>query len=118
MPSFPPIIAASSLSRSFPNILAFRPLLLLTRPSPSGTEGVIAAESCNFASRSLRLLFALARNDFDLLGFNAVRIVQFELDVLDDERPDLIAEAVGVEVPLGHIVSACPISLSKAVFVP
>lgn len=29
-----------------------------------------------------------------------VRIVEFEIDVLDDECPDVVAEAVGIEVTL------------------
>lgn len=57
--------------------------------------------------RSLSLLLALASNDLDFLGFNIVGIIQLELDVLDDERPDLVTEAVGVEVSLHQFVSTC-----------
>ena len=50
--------------------------------------------------RSLRLLLALAGDDLDSLGLNIVRVVQLEFDVLDNEGPDLVAEAVGVEMSL------------------
>ena len=50
--------------------------------------------------RSLRLLLALAGDDLDSLGLDIVRVVQLELDVLDNEGPDLVAEPVGVEMTL------------------
>lgn len=53
-----------------------------------------------FTYRSLRLLLALAGDDLDSLGLDVVRVVQLELDVLDNEGPDLVAEAVGVEMSL------------------
>jgi hypothetical protein len=49
---------------------------------------------------SLSLLLALAGNDFDPLRLNSVGIIKLELNILDNERPDFVAEAVGVEVSL------------------
>jgi hypothetical protein len=49
---------------------------------------------------SLSLLLALAGNDLDPLCLNSVGIIKLELDILDNERPDFVAEAVGVEVSL------------------
>ena len=50
--------------------------------------------------RSLRLLLTLARNNLDSFGLDSVRVVQLELDVLDNESPDLVAETVSVEMSL------------------
>jgi len=50
--------------------------------------------------RSLRLLLALARNNLYSLGLDVVRVVQLEFDVLDDESPDIVAEAVSVKMSL------------------
>ena len=58
------------------------------------------AKGCPVAYRSLRLLLALASDDLDSLGLDIVRVIQLELDVLDNEGPDLVAEAVGIEMSL------------------
>lgn len=42
----------------------------------------------------------LTRHDFDLVDFDLLRIVEFEFDVLEDEGPDFVTEAVGVEMTL------------------
>ena len=39
-------------------------------------------------------------DDLDLLGVELVLVVHLEVDVLDEEGPDFVAEAVGVEVAL------------------
>ena len=39
-----------------------------------------------------------------------VRVVQLELDVLDNEGPDLVAETVGVEMSLCRNISTCSMS--------
>jgi hypothetical protein len=49
---------------------------------------------------SLSLLLALAGNDLDPLRLNSVGIIKLELNILDNERPDFVAKAVGVEVSL------------------
>ena len=54
---------------------------------------------------SLSLFLALAGNDLNPLCLNRVGIIELELDVLDDERPDFVAEAVCVEVSLRSRVS-------------
>lgn len=50
--------------------------------------------------RSWSLLLALTCDDLDPLSLDVVGIVQLELDVLDDEGPDFVAETVGVKVSL------------------
>jgi len=47
-------------------------------------------------TRTLRV----AAHDLDLVRRDGVRIIEFEGDVLDNERPDLVAETVGIEVAL------------------
>ena len=49
--------------------------------------------------RLIRLL-GQTSDDFDLLGVELVLVVHLEVDVLDQEGPDFVAEAVGVEVAL------------------
>jgi hypothetical protein len=50
-------------------------------------------------------------DDLDLLGVELVLVVHLEVDVLDDEGPDFVAEAVGVEVALRIISnSICMLS--------
>lgn len=43
-----------------------------------------------------RLILGQAGHDFDLLGVELVVPVHLEVDVFDDERPDFVAEAVGI----------------------
>ena len=50
--------------------------------------------------RSWSLLLTLTCDDFDPLSLDIVGIVQLELDVLDDEGPDFVAETVGIKVSL------------------
>jgi hypothetical protein len=57
-------------------------------------------QGLTFTCRSLCLLLALAGHNLDSLGLDVVCVVQLELDVLDNEGPDLVAEAVGIEVSL------------------
>jgi hypothetical protein len=39
-------------------------------------------------------------DDSDLVDFDGLRVVEFELDVLEDKSPDVVAEAVSVEMAL------------------
>ena len=48
------------------------------------------------ACRSLRFVLALASHDLHTFSFDSVRVIQFELNILDDEGPDFVAEPVGV----------------------
>ena len=57
-------------------------------------------QGLTFTYCSLCLLLALAGDDLDSLSLDIVRVIQLELDVLDNEGPDLVAEAVGVEMSL------------------
>lgn len=38
---------------------------------------------------------------------NLVRIIELEIDVLDNERPNVVAETVGIEVALREHMSVC-----------
>lgn len=42
----------------------------------------------------------VAANNLDSIGLDRVLIVKFEVHILDQEGPDFIAEAVGVQVTL------------------
>lgn len=59
--------------------------------------------SCSFRSsllgRSARTVVVTA-DDLDLLGSERLRIFKLEVDVLDEESPDFVAEAVGIEMAL------------------
>lgn len=37
-------------------------------------------------------------DDSDFIDFNGLRVVEFELDILEDKSPDVVAEAVSVEM--------------------
>jgi hypothetical protein len=39
-------------------------------------------------------------DDLDSVGVDLVRVVELEVDILNDERPNVVAETVGVEVAL------------------
>lgn len=55
--------------------------------------------SVSYQTRSWLVLEGTA-NNLDLLSLDLLRIVQLEFDVLDDEGPDFVTEAVGVEMAL------------------
>lgn len=48
----------------------------------------------------LQLVFRLTCYDLDSCAFILVGVIHLEFDVLDDESPDFVAEAVRVEVAL------------------
>lgn len=68
---------------------------------------VLTFPSVSQATGSLSLLFALAGDDLNLLCFDVVGVIQLELDVLDDESPDFVAEPVRVEVSLRDLSAPC-----------
>lgn len=45
-------------------------------------------------------LFRIAAHNLNLLRRDVVLIVQLEIDILDEERPDLVAKAVGIQMTL------------------
>lgn len=45
-------------------------------------------------------LLAAAANDLDLVCVNRAGVVQLELNVLDEESPDIVAETVGIKMTL------------------
>lgn len=54
---------------------------------------------------------AIAADNLHFIGENRALVVQLEVDVLDKERPDFVAESVGVQVALhsrNFRVSLCP----------
>lgn len=57
---------------------------------------------------------AVVAHDLDLISRERLRVVHLERDVLDDEGPDVVAEAVGVEVTLGAPSVLCAIPLTVA----
>ncbi len=71
-------------------------------------------------SRPLRV----AADNLDLLGLDRVLVVKFEVDILDQERPDFVAEAVGVQMTLeaqhdqshrqGRNGSSCTLKFKRA----
>lgn len=45
-------------------------------------------------------LLRIAAHNLNLLRRNVILIIELEIDVLDEERPDLVAEPVGVQMTL------------------
>ena len=45
-------------------------------------------------------LFRIAAHNLNLLRGDVVLIVQLEVDILDEERPDFVAEAVRIQMTL------------------
>lgn len=60
---------------------------------PSRTDANV---SHLWLTRTLRV----TADDLDSIGVNLVRVVELEVDVLDDEGPNIVTEAVGIEVAL------------------
>lgn len=52
----------------------------------------------------------VAAHNLDLVRLDGVRVVELERDVLDNERPNLIAETVRVEMALerGGLLAVAP----------
>ena len=48
----------------------------------------------------LARLFAVHRDDLYSVGMHGLRTVQLEVDILDDEGPNFVTEAVGIEMAL------------------
>ena len=42
----------------------------------------------------------VAADDLDLVRLDITRVVKLEVDILDQERPNLVAETVGIEMTL------------------
>ena len=55
-----------------------------------------------FSHSSLLLprLLRIAAHNLDLLRRDVILVVELEVDILDEERPDFVAEAVGVQMTL------------------
>lgn len=65
---------------------------------------------------SLTGTFGVATDDLDAVGMDVGSIVKFEVDVLDDKSPDVVAEAVRVEMALGTKVSSKPLLAARMLF--
>ena len=71
-------------------------------PFPSNTpEPSVHSHECATQS-SLPRPLGIATNDLNLIRLNRRRILKLERDVLDQEGPDFVAEAVGIEMTLSH----------------
>ena len=67
----------------------------------------------------LTRLLCIAAHDLDLIRHDIILIVQLEVDILDKERPDFVAEAVGIEMALqACTVSHSPPPRDPSTFVP
>ena len=44
--------------------------------------------------------FGIAANNLDLVRMDHIRVIEFEVDIFDDERPNLVAEPVGIQMSL------------------
>ena len=65
-----------------------------------------ASEFSKYKRRQKQTQLSLARtlcitaDNLDAVGVDLVRVVELEVDVLDNEGPDVVTEAVGIEVAL------------------
>ena len=50
-------------------------------------------------------LLRITAHDLDLLRRDIVLVVELEIDIFDEERPDFVAEAVGIQMTL--FVTSC-----------
>ena len=60
----------------------------------------ISVSTAGRTSLHLARALRVAADNLDAVGVDLVRVVELEVDVLDDEGPDVVAEAVRVEVAL------------------
>ena len=51
--------------------------------------------------------FCVAADDLDTVRMDLLVVIQLEVDVLDDKGPDVVAEAVGVEMSLRKSAAVC-----------
>jgi len=51
-------------------------------------------------------LLRIAAHDLDLLGLDVTLIVELEVHILNKERPNFIAEAIGIQMTLHGLLSA------------
>lgn len=49
---------------------------------------------------SLAWTFCVTADYLDPVGVHLIRVVELEVDILDDEGPDIVAKAVGIQVAL------------------
>jgi hypothetical protein len=49
---------------------------------------------------SLTWTLGVAADDLDPVGMDLVRVVELEVDVFDNKRPDIVAEAVRIKMSL------------------
>lgn len=62
-------------------------------------------------------LLRIAAHDFDFLGLHVVLVVKLEVDVFDEESPDVIAETIGIQMAL-HSTPSITHSLKPTVALP
>jgi hypothetical protein len=56
----------------------------------------ISSDSALYFARAL----CVAADNLDTVGMDLVRVVELEVDVFDNEGPDVVTETVGIEVAL------------------
>lgn len=73
-------------------------------PVPS----LIKCQSQPSLSTALRVawLLRIAAHNLDLIGLNIVLVVELEINILDQKSPNIIAEAICIEVSLCKVSSA------------
>lgn len=52
---------------------------------------------------SLAWSFGVTADNLDTVGVNLVRVVELEVDILDNEGPDVVTEAVGIKMSLSMV---------------
>jgi len=55
----------------------------------------------------LSRLLRIAAHDLDLVRLNSILIVELKVNVFDQERPDFIAKAVGIQMALYSATISC-----------
>lgn len=86
------------------------PHLMFHQTNPQQTHCICSRNVPLLLPRLLRI----AAHNLDLLGCDIVLIIELEVDILDEERPDFVAEAVGIQMTL--FVTNTPISPANNLF--
>ena len=66
-----------------------------------------SASKARDSALDLAWTLRVTADDLDPVGVHLVRVVKLEVDILDNERPNVVAETVGIEVALHKHVSVC-----------
>lgn len=69
----------------------------LTDPCPS-SKRLIA--HCLFSISLLTRPLCIAAHNFDFLGLDIALVIKLEVDILNEESPDFVAESISIQVAL------------------